>query len=122
MNSYTLLAASLLLSIAAFSQQPQLIVPVGHTSYLNYFALSPDGRHILTASSDQTTRLWDRDGHLIATLKESESNEVLVHNDLLMPANTQTIHFNAPAQPGEYPYLCTFPGHWMVMNGVLVVE
>ncbi|MCB0546676.1 MAG: caspase family protein [Phaeodactylibacter sp.] len=77
MNSYTLLAASLLLSIAAFSQQPQLIVPVGHTSYLNYFALSPDGRHILTASSDQTTRLWDRDGHLIATLKESESNEVL---------------------------------------------
>ena len=37
MNSYTLLAASLLLSIAAFSQQPQLIVPVGHTSYLNYF-------------------------------------------------------------------------------------
>ncbi|MGE0413364.1 MAG: DUF6797 domain-containing protein [Verrucomicrobiales bacterium] len=51
-----------------------------------------------------------------------ESNEVLVHTDLLMPANTQTIHFNAPAQPGEYPYLCTFPGHWMVMNGVLVVE
>ena len=51
-----------------------------------------------------------------------ESNEVLVHTDLLMPANTQTIHFNTPAQPGEYPYLCTFPGHWMVMNGVLVVE
>ncbi len=28
----------------------------------------------------------------------------------------------APAVPGRYPHLCTFPGHWMVMNGVMVVE
>jgi hypothetical protein len=26
------------------------------------------------------------------------------------------IHFEAPAQPGIYPYLCTFPGYWMIMN------
>ncbi|MCB1209408.1 MAG: hypothetical protein KDK97_08785 [Verrucomicrobiales bacterium] len=25
-------------------------------------------------------------------------------------------------EKGDYPYLCTFPGHWMVMNGVLKVE
>jgi len=24
--------------------------------------------------------------------------------------------------PGRYPYLCTFPGHWKLMNGVLIVE
>jgi hypothetical protein len=24
-------------------------------------------------------------------------------------------------EPGEYPYICTFPGHWKVMNGVLTV-
>jgi uncharacterized protein len=28
----------------------------------------------------------------------------------------------APATPGEYPYVCTFPGHFLLMNGVLVVE
>ncbi|MBB21848.1 MAG: hypothetical protein CMN04_02990 [Roseibacillus sp.] len=30
--------------------------------------------------------------------------------------------FTAPEQPGRYPFLCTFPGHWRVMKGVLVVE
>jgi len=33
-----------------------------------------------------------------------------------------TISFRAPAEPGRYPYLCTFPGHWMIMNGDLIVE
>ncbi len=77
MKNFIPLITTLLLSTTIFGQQPSLTVPVGHTSYLNYFAISPDGRHILTASSDGTTRLWDHDGHLAATLKESESNEVL---------------------------------------------
>ena len=25
-------------------------------------------------------------------------------------------------KPGEYPYLCTFPGHWVIVNGVMVVK
>jgi azurin len=33
-----------------------------------------------------------------------------------------TIWIKAPSQSGRYPYLCTFPGHWMVMNGELIVE
>ena len=32
------------------------------------------------------------------------------------------ITFTAPAAPGSYPYICTFPGHWRIMRGVLVVE
>jgi putative heme-binding domain-containing protein len=27
----------------------------------------------------------------------------------------------APSEPGIYPYVCTFPGHWVVMKGMLVV-
>ena len=30
--------------------------------------------------------------------------------------------FTAPEQPGRYPFLCTFPGHWRVMKGVLIVD
>ena len=30
---------------------------------------SPDGGRILTASNDNTPRLWDRDGKLLATLQ-----------------------------------------------------
>ena len=50
------------------------------------------------------------------------SDDVLVHTDIVPPRGELTIYFRAPAEPGRYPYLCTFPGHWMVMNGELVVR
>lgn len=50
------------------------------------------------------------------------SEEVLAYTDMTNPKGEFVIHFNAPSQPGTYPYLCTFPGHWMVMNGELKVE
>lgn len=51
-----------------------------------------------------------------------DTSEVLVYTDIVQPGTSQTIHFRAPDKPGRYPYLCTFPGHWMVMNGVMIVE
>lgn len=48
--------------------------------------------------------------------------DVLVHTDVVPAASEFHIYFRAPEAPGRYPFLCTFPGHWMVMNGVLVVE
>ena len=51
-----------------------------------------------------------------------ESPEVLVYTDMTNPKESFTIHFTAPKEKGDYPYLCTFPGHWMVMNGVMKVE
>jgi azurin len=51
-----------------------------------------------------------------------ESADILCHARVLDPQKTTTIHFTAPAQPGQYPYICTFPGHWAVMRGVLIVE
>lgn len=37
-------------------------------------------------------------------------------------ARTHVLRFYAPAEPGEYPYICTFPGHWRAMRGVMKVE
>ncbi|HEY1081400.1 MAG TPA: DUF6797 domain-containing protein [Prosthecobacter sp.] len=51
-----------------------------------------------------------------------DSKDVLFYTDMTNPKESFTIHFKAPAEKGAYPYLCTFPGHWMVMNGVLKVE
>ena len=48
--------------------------------------------------------------------------DVLFFTDIIEPGKAFTIHFNAPAAPGEYPYLCSFPGHWQIMNGLMVVE
>ena len=51
-----------------------------------------------------------------------QTDDVLAYTDVVLPGDTFTVFFQAPTKPGRYPYLCTFPGHWMVMNGVMVVE
>jgi azurin len=51
-----------------------------------------------------------------------KTDDVLVYTDIVPPQQSFTIWFDAPREKGRYPYLCTFPGHWMVMNGELVVE
>jgi putative heme-binding domain-containing protein len=51
-----------------------------------------------------------------------KSDDILFYTDIVPPQNRFTIYFHAPAEKGRYPYLCTFPGHWMVMNGQMVVQ
>jgi putative heme-binding domain-containing protein len=51
-----------------------------------------------------------------------KTKDVLVYTDIVPSQQSFTIWFNAPHEKGRYPYLCTFPGHWMVMNGEMVVE
>jgi azurin len=43
---------------------------------------------------------------------------IIAHTKLVGPGESDTIHFTAPPA-GQYPYLCTFPGHFAVMNGIL---
>ncbi len=50
-----------------------------------------------------------------------EAPEILFHTKLLQPSQSETLEFTAPAA-GEYPYMCTFPGHGAIMNGVMKVE
>lgn len=46
--------------------------------------------------------------------------DVLAYTPLAEPGKTVSVTFKAPA-PGSYPYICTVPGHYVVMNGTLVV-
>jgi azurin len=47
--------------------------------------------------------------------------EVLQATPLVNPNEKVTLTFTAPDKPGEYPYICTFPGHWRIMQGVMKV-
>lgn len=49
------------------------------------------------------------------------SPDILFNTKLLMPNTSETIEFTAPAA-GDYPYVCTFPGHGAIMNGVMKVK
>lgn len=47
---------------------------------------------------------------------------VLVATRMLGPGQSETVEFNAPTEPGEYPFACTFPGHAEQMRGRLIVR
>jgi putative heme-binding domain-containing protein len=49
------------------------------------------------------------------------SDKVLLASRLLPPRDSQKLPFTAPTQPGVYPYVCTYPGHWRRMYGALYV-
>ena len=51
-----------------------------------------------------------------------ELDEVIYHTSLLLPNTSETIFFKAPAKPGTYQFVCTFPGHYTVMRGILEVK
>lgn len=50
-----------------------------------------------------------------------EGDEVIVYTKLLGGGESDTITFDAP-EKGYYTFLCTFPGHWGLMKGKLVVK
>jgi azurin len=49
------------------------------------------------------------------------TDKVLHATKLIDPQGSTVLRFKAPTTPGEYPYVCTFPGHWVIMNGVMEV-
>jgi putative membrane-bound dehydrogenase-like protein len=48
--------------------------------------------------------------------------EVIIATRLVDPEGRESIVFTAPTEPGEYPFVCTVPGHWRIMNGIMIVE
>ena len=55
---------------------------------------------------------------------ESQRDLILAATPMIGPTRKALAHvlrFEAPTEPGVYPYVCTFPGHWIVMNGRMVV-
>ena len=50
-----------------------------------------------------------------------KNDKVIVASRLVQPQQSQRINFTTPTQPGVYPFVCTYPGHWRRMFGALMV-
>lgn len=46
---------------------------------------------------------------------------VIAAMGLVDPGKSGTLHWAVPSKPGTYPYVCTYPGHWRMMNGKVKV-
>ena len=50
-----------------------------------------------------------------------QTDKVLYHTNLLQPNTTEIIYFTAPENPGDYAYVCSVPGHFYTMQGIMKV-
>ncbi|MCX7398516.1 MAG: PA14 domain-containing protein [Planctomycetales bacterium] len=62
-----------------------------------------------------------RDADAAARQFIPRSEKILVASKLVQPEQTDSIFFEVPKEPGIYPYVCTYPGHWRRMYGALYV-
>jgi azurin len=81
----------------------------------------PPGKHmeIGTAAMTMTPDKLDKQGR--AYLPKSHEKNILAATKLLEPGQKETIKMRAPGKPGEYEFVCTFPGHAVLMWGTLSV-
>ena len=54
-------------------------------------------------------------------LPEGSMEDVIAATKLLGPGENETLTFTAP-EPGDYQFVCSFPGHFAMMRGIMVVK
>ncbi len=54
-------------------------------------------------------------------IPDSVKDKIIAHTKMLGGGESDTIEFDAPA-PGTYTFMCTFPGHYALMQGKFIVE
>ena len=55
-------------------------------------------------------------------LPDSLKDDVIASTKLLGPGETDSVVMTAPSEAGTYEYVCTFPGHFALMRGVMTVK
>jgi putative heme-binding domain-containing protein len=83
----------------------------------NFVVLQPGSLEEIGRQNEATAT----DPGAIARGYVPNSPQVLLASRLLAPRDSQRLSYTAPAQPGVYPYVCTYPGHWRRMYGALYV-
>ena len=85
----------------------------------NFLLLKPGKLDAVGALAN--AMLADPQGMAKSYIPEAAKPDIIANTNLVQPNKTETIEFTAPADAGDYPYMCTFPGHWLLMKGVMHV-
>ncbi len=84
-------------------------------------ATSPAMKHnvVIVASKDDITRVGQ------AAMSEQDyvpdDEAIIAYTAIADPGDSVEVTFTAPEAPGDHPFICTFPGHYMSMQGIMRV-
>lgn len=85
------------------------------------FVIVPPGKHMEIGNGAMTMTPDKLDKQGRAFIPTAFEKQILAATKLLEPGQKETLKLKAPNQPGEYEFVCTFPGHALIMWGVLSV-
>lgn len=106
----------------------ELTVKAGQevTLVFNNNSASQQHNWVLADGGDDVAEQIDQAGQQAgadADYLPEDTSDIIAHTELVNGGETAEITFTAPSEPGEYTYLCTFPGHFQAgMKGTLIVE
>jgi azurin/glucose/arabinose dehydrogenase/lysophospholipase L1-like esterase len=84
----------------------------------NLVVVAPGARQEVGMAA-QTMRTDQPDAHGRVLIPANA--KILAATRLIDPTKKERLKMTAPVQEGDCEYLCTFPGHWAIMWGTLVV-
>ena len=106
---------------------PRLVVQAGRAFEIifensdvmphNLVVVKPDTRERIGTAAMAMTPDADRNGRAYVP----ESTDVLAATRMIEPGRSETLRIAAIRAEGTYDYVCTFPGHWTIMFGKLIV-
>jgi azurin len=107
---------------------PRLVVEMGkpfeiileNADYMphNLLVVKPNTRKkVADASAEMMPDQLDKQGRSYIP----KSSDILGATKLLENGQQETLKLTAPKQEGDYEYFCSFPGHWELMWGRLIV-
>jgi azurin len=108
-------------------EQTEFTVPAGEEITITFenTATSPAMEHnvvVLTSNDDtDVTRVGQAAMGAADSEYVPDDEAVLAATDMAEPGETVSVTFTAPSEPGTYRYICTFPGHYTVMQGTMTV-
>ena len=108
-------------------KQTEFTVPAGEEITVTFenTATSPAMEHNVVVLTSNEDAVVDRVGQAAMGAGDSEyvpdDEAVLAATDMAAPGETVSVTFTAPSEPGTYRYICTFPGHYTVMQGTMTV-
>ncbi|MHA3774591.1 PVC-type heme-binding CxxCH protein [Verrucomicrobiota bacterium sgz303538] len=83
----------------------------------NFVIVAPGSHEAVGKLAERMSPTPDKDGRVFIP----KDKKVLLASKLLEPGQKEKLTFQVPKEPGEYEYVCTYPGHYLVMWGKLIV-
>ena len=88
----------------------------------NLVVTQPGARELIGVVTDKMQpATLDKQGRAFLPADKELMKTVLAATKMVEPGQRETLKMTAPNRPGNYEYVCTFPEHWKVMFGSLVV-